>query len=109
MNDNPEARIIAEYERYTGRREVSMTIEPLKPGWRNGIGASPGSKQVKFDYTTKKPDGRGLLMDWCDYAVMGYDPSTNVVWDLYGRPAQVFHGKEDFLKDLALLAKETDM
>ena len=92
--EEPETRVINEFERFTGRKNVQISVEPIKPGWRGT--SSPDIKenyQVTFSYD----DG---------FDIMGFKPNAETpVWDLYGRPSQVYIGKPDLHKDIGSIAQ----
>jgi 8-oxo-dGTP pyrophosphatase MutT (NUDIX family) len=100
MNDNDqeaadaEKRIIAEFVRYTGRKNVRMSIEPC-----TGENLPPhlkGSYVIWFKY-----DGKKHFHD-----VMGFKPGDPCpVWDIYGRPSQYFIRNEALLQDFVSLVR----
>ena len=86
--DSPEARIIQEFERYTGRENVQISVEPIGP-WR---AVPKNAYQICFIYES-------------GFDIMGFEPNAETpVWDLYGRPSQVFRGKTELLEDLESVA-----
>jgi hypothetical protein len=87
--DNPETRVIQEFERYMGRTNVQISVEPIE-AWR---GVPSDAYQVNFTY-----EG--------GHDIMGLHPNAETpVWDLYGRPSQVYRGKSELLKDLKSLTQ----
>jgi len=97
--EDHKARVIQEFERYTGKRNVQISIEPIG-AWR---GVPRDAYQVTFRHEGYECNGRFFHEPGFD--IMGFEPNAETpVWDLYGRPSQVFRGKTELLEYIESIA-----